>query len=72
MYSLTVIIPFYNEQDYLEKSFKRLYLSNVADQIYLVDDASKDSSKKLHLRLKKLQKTLNIFQINQIRVKALL
>ena len=72
MYSLTVIIPFYNEQDYLEESFKRLYLSNVADQIYLVDDASKDSSKEIALKIEKLMKTLNIFQINQIRVKALL
>ena len=53
MYSLTVIIPFYNEQDYLEKSFKRLYLSNVADQIYLVDDASTDSSKEIALKIEK-------------------
>ena len=53
MYSLTVIIPFYNEENYLEESFKRLYFSNVADQIYLVDDASTDSSKKIALNIEK-------------------
>ncbi len=53
MYSLTAIIPFYNEEDYLEDSFKRLYLSNVANQIYLVDDGSTDSSKKIALEIEK-------------------
>ena len=53
MYSLTAIIPFYNEKDYLEDSFKRLYLSNVANQIYLVDDGSTDSSKKIALEIEK-------------------
>ena len=53
MFSLTAIIPFYNEEDYLEDSFKRLYLSNVANQIYLVDDGSTDSSKKIALEIEK-------------------
>ncbi len=61
MYSLTVIIPFYNEQDYLEKSFKRLYLSNVADQIYLVDDASTDSSKEIALKIEKAYENVKYF-----------
>ena len=61
MYSLTVVIPFYNEQDYLEKSFKRLYLSNVADQIYLVDDASTDSSKEIALKIEKAYENVKYF-----------
>ncbi len=61
MYSLTVIIPFYNEEDYLEESFKRLYYTNVADQIYLVDDASTDSSKEIALNIEKLYDNVRYF-----------
>lgn len=44
MYSLTVVIPFYNEEAFLKKSFDRLYSSGVADLIFLVDDSSTDNS----------------------------
>lgn len=53
MYSLTVIIPFYNEEDFLEKSFTRLYNTKVATQIYLVNDGSTDSSKEIAQNLAK-------------------
>jgi len=47
MYSLTVVIPFYNEEDFLQESFERLLSSGVADKIFLVDDSSIDSSKEI-------------------------
>lgn len=45
MYDLTVLVPFYNEEAFLQKSFQRLYDSNVAEYIFLINDSSKDSSK---------------------------
>ena len=45
MYDLTVIVPIYNEESLIQDSFQRLYDSNVAEYIFLVDDSSIDSSK---------------------------
>lgn len=47
MYSLTAVIPFYNEEDFLQESFERLLSSGVADKILLVDDSSTDSSREI-------------------------
>jgi glycosyltransferase involved in cell wall biosynthesis len=42
--SLGVIVPFYNEEKYLEKSISRLLQLDIVNQIVLVDDFSTDSS----------------------------
>jgi len=44
MYSLTAVVPFYNEQLFLKKSLDRLLDNDVFDQIILIDDCSTDSS----------------------------
>ena len=44
MNSLSVIIPFYNEEQFLETSINRLIKTQIADEIYLVDDCSTDGS----------------------------
>ena len=44
MNKLTVIVPFYNEQDLLLKSVSRLNEQNIADNILLIDDSSNDNS----------------------------
>ena len=44
MNNLAVIVPFYNEENYLQKSINRLTDSNIFDQIILVDDCSTDNS----------------------------
>tara|TARA_B110000003_G_C16454925_1_gene459417 strand:+ start:97 stop:789 length:693 start_codon:yes stop_codon:yes gene_type:complete len=44
MYSLCVIVPFFNEELFFEKSLKRLLKNDVFDQIILVDDCSTDQS----------------------------
>lgn len=43
-FSLTVLVPFYNEENYLEQSVKKLIEENVADQIILINDCSNDKS----------------------------
>ena len=42
--SLTVIIPFYNESSFLEKSLNRVLDVDIFDQIILSDDCSTDDS----------------------------
>jgi len=67
MNKLTVIVPFYNEQDLLLKSVSRLNEQNIADNILLIDDSSSDNSYKIaesiqsqnsHIKLLKTKKNL--------------
>ena len=44
MNNLAVIVPFYNEENYLQKSIDRLIDSDIFDKIILVDDCSTDNS----------------------------
>ena len=44
MNNLTVIIPFFNEEQFLKESIKRVLSSKVADFLILVDDCSTDNS----------------------------
>ena len=44
MNNLAVIVPFYNEENYLQKSINRLLDNDIYDQIILVDDCSTDNS----------------------------
>ena len=58
MNNLSVIVPFYNEENYLQKSINRLIDSNIFDQIILVDDCSTDNSANIANK--------NVAQINKI------
>ena len=42
--SLSVIVPFYNEEKFLESSITRLLKLDIVKQIILVDDCSEDDS----------------------------
>ena len=44
MENLTVLIPFYNEENFLRHSINRVIDSDIADQIILIDDCSSDGS----------------------------
>ena len=54
MYSLDVIVPFFNEEDFLENSVNNLIKANVHDHIYLVNNNSTDKSKEIAERLTKM------------------
>tara|TARA_B100000282_G_scaffold295036_1_gene273436 strand:+ start:842 stop:1540 length:699 start_codon:yes stop_codon:yes gene_type:complete len=47
MYSLDVIVPFYNEEEFLKESVTNLINANVHDKIYLVNNCSTDNSKEI-------------------------
>ena len=53
MKNLAVIVPFYNEKDFLEISLKRVTDLNIFDQIILTDDCSNDGSSEIALNLAK-------------------
>ena len=53
MKNLAVIIPFYNEKDFLEISLKRVTDLDIFDQIILTDDCSNDGSSEIALNLAK-------------------
>ena len=58
MNNLAVIVPFYNEENYLQKSINRLLNCDIFDQIILVDDCSTDNSADIANK--------NVSQINKI------
>ena len=58
MNNLAVIVPFYNEENYLQKSINRLIDNDIFDQIILVDDCSTDNSANIANK--------NVAQINKI------
>ena len=45
--SLTVLIPFFNEEKYLKESVENLIKADVGDKLILVDDCSTDNSFKI-------------------------
>ena len=51
MKNLSVIIPFYNEKDFLEISVKRVTDLDIFDQIILTDDCSTDGSSEIATQL---------------------
>ena len=49
MYRLDIIVPFYNEEEYLQQSVDRLVKADIHNHIYLVNNNSTDSSKQIAL-----------------------
>ena len=73
MYSLTAVVPFYNEQLFLKKSLDRLLDNDVFDQIILTDDCSTDSSPEIaKIYEEKNEKRFPILEMKQMEEKVLL
>lgn len=53
MNTLSVIVPYFNEEEYLEKSIKRLLKVGIAQNIFLVNDGSTDNSENIAHSLSK-------------------
>jgi len=60
--SLSVIVPFYNEGDLLEKSVNRLLKNNIYEQILLIDNNSTDNSPNIAKNLASNNKNIFSFK----------
>ena len=60
--SLTIIVPFYNEENTLLDSVKGLIDQNIASDIILVDDFSSDKSLSIAREIKKLSEKLIVLE----------
>ena len=70
MFTLTVIIPFFNEEKFLERSLKRVIESNVAQSILLVDDNSSDNSSIIANKYVKMYEHLEYIKIHENKGKG--
>ena len=62
MPSLTVIVPFYNEETFLSESLHRLINTNLADKILLIDDCSNDKSAEIAKKFENNYKNISLIQ----------
>tara|TARA_B100001996_G_scaffold161335_1_gene123023 strand:+ start:1490 stop:2182 length:693 start_codon:yes stop_codon:yes gene_type:complete len=62
MMSLSVIVPFYNEANLLEKSVNRLLKNNIYEQILLIDNNSTDNSPNIAKNLASNNKNIFSFK----------
>lgn len=60
--SLTIIVPFYNEENTLSESVKGLINQDIAENIILVDDSSSDESLPIAFELKKLSEKIIVLK----------
>lgn len=65
MYSLSAIVPFYNEERYLEESVTKLIQTNLFDEIILVDDNSTDNSPKIANGIEKNYEIVKLYKKNK-------
>ena len=74
MTTLSVIVPFYNEEEYLVESVNRLLSHDIYEEIILVNDCSTDNSLNHALDLQKKNKKIQIYNtpINSGKGRALM
>ena len=70
MINLSVIVPFFNEEQLLEKSVKRLISNNIFNTIYLVDNNSTDRSSEIAKKLEDANKNIKLFKTNSEKGKG--
>lgn len=70
MISLSVIVPFFNEEDCLEKSVHRLLNNNIYEEIILVNNNSTDGSSNIAKKLEKNNKNISLYKTNEKKGKG--
>ena len=64
MYSLAAIVPFYNEERFLEESVTKLIETNLFDEVILVDDNSTDKSSYIGKKIEKKYQMVKYYKKN--------
>ena len=70
MYSLDVIVPFFNEEDFLEESVSNLIKANIHDHIYLLNNNSTDKPKEIALKLVERNSNITYFETSSRKRKG--
>ena len=70
MNNLTVIVPFFNEEVYLEKSVNRLLKIKIYDSIILIDNNSSDQSFEIAKNLAQKNKNIDLYQTDETQGKG--
>lgn len=60
--TLSVLVPFFNEEQYLKQSVERLLEIDFIEEIFLIDDCSKDNSLKIARKLEDKYKKIKVLQ----------
>jgi len=68
--NLTVIVPFFNEEVYLEKSVNRLLKIKIYDSIILIDNNSSDQSFEIAKNLAQKNKNIDLYQTDKTQGKG--
>ena len=70
MINLSVIVPFFNEEDYLEKSINRLLKNNIYEEILLVDNNSTDESSNIAKKIVENNKSISLYKTDEKKGKG--
>ena len=70
MNNLTVIVPFFNEELYLEESVNRLLKIKIYDSIILIDNNSSDQSLEIAKNLAQKNKNIYFYQTDETQGKG--
>jgi glycosyltransferase involved in cell wall biosynthesis len=68
--NLTVIVPFFNEELYLEESVNRLLKIKIYDSIILIDNNSSDQSLEIAKNLAQKNKNIYFYQTDETQGKG--
>ena len=70
MNSLSVVVPIYNEEQFLEKSVERLIENDIYHNILLIDNNSSDNSYEVAKKLQNKYKKISIYKTESIAGKG--
>ena len=70
MINLSVIVPFFNEEQFLDESVKRLLSNDIYTSIYLIDNNSTDNSNKIAKILAERYEKIELFKTGKNKGKG--
>ena len=70
MINLSVIVPFYNEEQFLEQSVNRLLENNIFEKILLIDNNSNDNSVNIAKKLIESNENIELYKTDKRKGKG--
>ena len=70
MINLSVVVPFFNEEKFLDQSVNRLLENNIYEEILLIDNNSTDNSYNIAKKLSENSKNIYLYKTNKEKGKG--